>query len=79
MDLTTVDEIKRAIEALTPEQLHELDVWFEEHYAAAVDAHLEAALDAGAFDDAVARAIADDEAGRTKPLEEVLSDAPPKE
>jgi hypothetical protein len=68
MDLSTVQEIERAIEALPPAQLEELSVWFEERYSQAVDARLKADIEAGRFDDRIDRAIADHKAGRTEPL-----------
>ena len=74
MEPSIVEEIKRAIEALAPEERGELYLRFEERYLDASDAQLKAALDAGDFDDQIERAIADDKAGRTKSLEEVLRD-----
>jgi hypothetical protein len=68
MDLHTVQEIKRAIDALTPEQREELYIWLDEHYLQPGDANLKAAIDAGRFDNRIARAIADHKAGRTEPL-----------
>ena len=69
MNLITVEEIKRSIDALTPEQREELLIWIEEcHFQHEVDSQIKAALDAGRFDDHIARAIADHDAGRTKPL-----------
>lgn len=62
--LNSVQEIEHAIEALPPEQLEELCVWFEERYSQAVDARLEADIQAGLFDERISRAIADYE-GRT--------------
>jgi DNA-directed RNA polymerase specialized sigma24 family protein len=68
MDLNTVQEIERAIEALPPAQREELSAWFEERYSEAVDARLKADIDAGRFDDRIDRAIAEHKAGRTEPL-----------
>ncbi len=68
MNLNTVQEIERAIDALTPDQREELYVWLDEHYLPAGDMQLKAAIDAGRFDDRIARAIADHKAGRTEPL-----------
>jgi hypothetical protein len=68
MNLNTVQEIERAIEAVLPEQFEELCVWLDERYAQAVDARLKADIDAGRFDDRISRAIADYKAGRTEPL-----------
>jgi hypothetical protein len=68
MSLNTVQEIERAIDALTPHQREELYVWLDEHYLRSGDMQLKAAIDAGHFDDRIARAIADYKAGRTEPL-----------
>jgi hypothetical protein len=68
MNLNTVQEIERAIDALTTEQREELYVWLDERYLHAGDAQLKAAIDAGRFDDRITRALADHKAGRTEPL-----------
>lgn len=68
MDLTTVQDIERAIDALTPGQREELYVWLDEHYLQSGDMQLKAVIDTGRFDDRIARALADHKAGRTKPL-----------
>lgn len=66
--MNTVQEIERAIEALPPEQLEELSVWFDERYSHSVDARLKAEIEAGRFDERISRALADHKAGRTEPL-----------
>jgi DNA-directed RNA polymerase specialized sigma24 family protein len=68
MDINTVQQIERAIDALTPEQREELYLWLDEHYLQPSDIQLKAAIDAGRFDDRIARAVADHNAGRTEPL-----------
>jgi hypothetical protein len=68
MNLNTVQEIERAIDALTPDQREELYVWLDEHYLQSGDMQLKAAIDAGRFDDRIARALANHKAGRTEPL-----------
>jgi hypothetical protein len=68
MDLSTVQEIERAIDALTPQQLEELYQWLDQHYPQPIDAQLKADLDAGRIDDRINRALADHKAGRTQPL-----------
>ena len=67
MDLNTVQQIECAIDALTPEQREELYLWLDEHYLQPSDIQLKAAIDAGRFDERVARAVADHKAGRTQP------------
>ena len=66
--LMTIQEIERAIDALTPEQREELYLWLDERYLQSSDAQLKAAVDAGRFDERINRAIADHKAGRTEPL-----------
>jgi hypothetical protein len=68
MNLNTVQDIERAIDALTPDQREELYVWLDEHYLRSGDTQLKAAIEAGRFDDRIARALADHKAGRTEPL-----------
>jgi len=68
MNLNTVQEIERAIDALTPNEREKLYVWLNEHYLQLGDMQLKAAIDAGRFDDRIARAFADHKAGRTEPL-----------
>jgi Spy/CpxP family protein refolding chaperone len=68
MDLNTVQQIERAIDALTPEQREQLYLWLDEHYMPPGNIQLKAAIDAGRFDERIARAVADHRAGRTEPL-----------
>jgi hypothetical protein len=68
MDLNTVQEIEGAIDALTPERREQLYLWFDERYSQPGDIQLKAAIDAGRFDERIARAVADHKAGRTEPL-----------
>ena len=66
--MNTVHEIERAIDALTPQQIEELYVWLDQRHPQPIDAQLKAAIDAGRFDDRIARAVADHKAGRTEPM-----------
>jgi hypothetical protein len=72
MRLDTVQEIERAIDALTPQQMEELYVWLEQDHPQPIDAQLKADLDAGRIDDRIDdrinRALADHQAGNTQPL-----------
>jgi len=68
MSLTTVQEIERAIAALTPQQLAELYAWLDQYDPQPIDARLKADLDAGRIDERIPRALADHKAGNTKPL-----------
>jgi hypothetical protein len=68
MNLNTVQEIERAIDALTPRQMEELYEWLDQRHPQPVDAQLKADLDAGRIDDRINRALADHKAGNTQPL-----------
>ena len=68
MQLNTLQEIERAIDALTPQQIEELCVWLDKRHPQPIDAQLKADLDAGRIDDRIHRALADHKAGNTKPL-----------
>jgi len=68
MSLNTVQEIERAIGALTPSELEELYAWLDQHCPQPIDAQLKADLDAGRIDDRIRRALADHKAGNTQPL-----------
>ena len=64
--MNTVSEIERAISALSPSELAELYTWIDQN--SPVDVQLKSDLDAGRFDDRIARALADHRAGNTQPL-----------
>ena len=68
MRLNTVQEIERAIDALTPHQIEELYAWLDQRHPQPIDAQLKADLDAGRIDDRIDRALADHKAGNTRPL-----------
>ena len=63
-----VQEIERAIDSLTPEQLEELFVWLDEHHPQPIDGRLKADLDAGRIDSRIRRAVADHQSGKTHVL-----------
>ena len=66
--MNTVQEIERAIDALTPQQIAELYVWLDQRHPQPIDAQLKADLDAGHIDNRINRALADHKAGNTQPL-----------
>jgi hypothetical protein len=68
MRLDTVQEIERAIDALTPQQREELYAWLDQRHPQLIDAQLKADLDAGRIDGRINRALADHNAGNTQPL-----------
>jgi hypothetical protein len=59
MHLNTLQEIERAIDALTPHQVEELYEWLDQRHPQPIDAQLKADLDAGRIDDRINRALAD--------------------
>jgi hypothetical protein len=56
MGLNTVQEIERAIGALTPQELEELYSWFDQNCPQPIDARLQSDLAAGRLDGAIQRA-----------------------
>lgn len=68
MHLNTVQEIERAIDALSPQQIEELYVWLDQRHPQPIDAQLKADLDAGRIDHRIHRALADHKTGNTQPL-----------
>lgn len=66
--MNTLQEIERAITALTSEEVDELYVWLDQHYPQPLDARIESDLAAGRLDSAIHRALDDEKNGRTKPL-----------
>ncbi len=67
MSLSTVQEIERAISALTPNEPEELYNWLDQR-SDTIDARIEPDLAAGCLDDAIERALSDEKSGRVKPL-----------
>jgi len=68
MALRKVQEIERAIDALTPEELDELYLWLDRHHPQPIDARIESDLGAGRLDEAIHRALDDEKNGRVQPL-----------
>lgn len=60
MSLTTVQEIERAIGALTPCEIEELYAWLDEHCLPPIDARIQSDLAAGRLDNAIQRALDDE-------------------
>ena len=67
MSSENVRNIERAITALTPPELQELYAWLDEYAAQSIDPQLKSDVDAGRLDDRIQRALADHQAGKTKP------------
>ena len=68
MSLRNVKEIERAIGALTPREIEELYVWFDQHYPHPVDARVQSDLAAGRLDSAIQGALDDEKNSRVRPL-----------
>ena len=66
--MNTVQDIECAIDGLTPIRREELYKWLDERYLQPSDIQLKAAIDAGRFDDRIARALANYRAGKIGPL-----------
>jgi hypothetical protein len=64
----TVEEIKQAISALPPEELHELRDWYEQFDAQLWDRQIEADVVAGRLDDLAEAAIRAFRKGETTEL-----------
>jgi len=68
MGLDTVQEIERAIGALTPRELEELYSWLDQNCPQPMDTRLQSDLAAGRLDKAIHRALDDEKSGRVLPL-----------
>jgi hypothetical protein len=62
--MTKVEDIEKAVEQLTPEDLARFRAWFEEFEARAFDDKIERDAKAGKLDRLIAEARANHEAGR---------------
>ncbi len=68
MSPKTLEEVERAIGALTPQEVQELYVWLEQHFPQPMDARLLSDLSTGRLDTAIQRALDDEKGGRLRPL-----------
>lgn len=68
MSLHTVEEIERAIGALSPRDVEELYAWLDRHCPNPVDTRIQSDLAAGRLDNAIGRALDDEQNGRVRPL-----------
>ena len=68
MNLNTVQEIERAVGALTPQEVAELYTWLDQHYPRSIDARIQSDPAAGRLDKAIGRALDDEIGGRVRPL-----------
>lgn len=68
MELRKIEEIERAISALTAQERQELYARLDESYVQPVDERIESDLAAGRLDSAISRALDDERNGRSRPL-----------
>jgi len=68
MNVNTIPEIERAIDALRPEELEDLHDWLDQRHPRRIDAQLASDLDAGRMDKAICRALEHDKNGELRPL-----------
>lgn len=68
MASTAVQQIERAIDKLTAEELQELYSWLDRHHPQPIDLRLETDLAAGRLDKAILRALDDEQSGRVRPI-----------
>jgi len=68
MSQNAIQEIERAIGALTPREIEELYVWLEQHCPPPIDTRVQSDLEAGHLDTAIQRALDDEKNGRVRPL-----------
>lgn len=68
MSLNTIQEIERAIGALTPREIEELYTWLNQHCPPLIDSRVQSDITAGRLDAAIQRALDDAKTGRIQPL-----------
>jgi hypothetical protein len=66
--MTTAEDIEKAVERLTPDELARFRAWFEAFDAGRFDAALERDIRAGKLDALAEEALAEHRAGRSREL-----------
>ncbi len=66
--MTKLEKIEAAVSSLSPSELAQFRVWFEERDARLWDEEIERDAKSGGLDALAAKALRDHKAGRTKPL-----------
>jgi hypothetical protein len=67
-DMTTLEDIEKAVAELPPDQLMRFRAWFEEFEAARFDQRIERDAKAGKLDQLAEQVLADFRAGRAREL-----------
>ena len=68
MELRKIEEIERAISALSAQERQELYDRLDQSYVQPIDARIETDLANGRLDSAMSRALDEERNGRTRPL-----------
>jgi hypothetical protein len=73
--MTRIEEIEKAIEGLSADEIARLRAWFDEFEARMFDEQIERDAKAGKLDEVAAQALADHKAGRSRELKHHASSA----
>ena len=66
--MTKLEQIERAVAALSAEELRRFNQWFKRFQSRQFDEQIERDISSGRLDKIGRRALSDHKAGRTKPL-----------
>ena len=66
--MSKVEKIEQEVQALSPEELAQFRAWFLEYDWAIWDRQIERDAAAGRLDDLAAKALRDDQAGKSAPI-----------
>ncbi|CAN5316738.1 hypothetical protein BH10PSE7_BH10PSE7_21730 [soil metagenome] len=66
--MTKLEQIEKAVTALSPEELRTFARWFEEFHADLWDRQIERDVESGRLDAFAEKALAEHRAGKTKPI-----------
>lgn len=68
MGLSTVQDIERAIEALTPQEVSELYKWLDERQPHPIDARIASDVESGLLDASIDQALEEEAKGKVRAL-----------
>jgi hypothetical protein len=72
--MSTVAEIEKALQTLPVEEARKVAGWLQQYLDERWDNQIDADIAAGKLDKLADRALKDYEAGRTKPLDEIIDE-----